>query len=965
MGDQAPLQTGRHALAFVDENTPLSSDADFSEVPTVFSFGYKGYGSGAVRFVKAVDDVERARGFEPPLWVDVRTSRKVRALGFKERAFERLVGLGRYRWLRDLGNEKVLDHGGGVKIRNPEAVAELLEAVLATRRRRVIFFCSCSGSLAECHRHTVGQLLLQHAAGQGVGIRLVEWPGGDPKTLTIELSSGSELQRETIDIHGADRETEAAAVAWGSHGILQAKGAAPRHVLLGPAVFGEKQTYLQIVGPLGPEELKDPMASAHQWRMAHGTEVMTIDSVLVGPSTGRRSTPTWSPAPDASLLSSSSAMPESDVDDRAMIARKALRPYQLQAVRDMRAAHSQFRRILVSLPTGTGKTLVAGHYLKTEFFDKGDTVLWIAHTEELLDQAYATLTRELGIPEYSVGRHFAGRTEETTKPDARIWLVNNTVISGPKRADLIVVDEAHHAAAVTYREWLSRYRAHTPKGARVLGLTATPYRLDDGEVKSLMSFGFSKPAVKIFEKTAFQRSFCQLAAEGYVAPFKRLRFETNLRFKVKLANTGDVSNESLRSLNTRQRNHFIHGVWEKQREQFGKTLIFVGTQDHARDLAAVFGADANYVISGDGSSRDERRQIIHEFRIGKAPVLINVGILKEGVDVPDIRTVILARPTASPVLYSQMVGRGSRVLPTKKFFYLVDIHDQLGEYERYMMGVEYLADRSDGDLIEVSRRAAAAERIERSPVKSLAEDPRALIDLLSSDSRHILTNFAGWIAFETPEGVPVPIAGLLDGHELTMLRGVADESGLLSPSRREDLVESIVGRPSDVFSRCLGALDEGLQGRILEFNQGRIEEDTAALDVLRADIGQNLPRGEGLAQMRSLAEHLQAWARSINLSESRTGSLIQDATVTSATYAGVMGLRDPKSEPFVRLLLPLEWKIVSSAIDRSRARTLTFADAPQIMTALNHFDPSWATHSDAVLDAILRAGRGEEVARAI
>jgi len=146
MGDHALLRTGRPALAFVDESASPPSGADVTDVPTVFSFGYKGYGSGTARFVKAVDDVERARGFEPPLWVDVRISRKVRALGFRERAFERRVGPGRYLWLRDLGNEKVLDHSGGVKIRNPDAVAELLAAALATRRRRVIFFCSCSGN---------------------------------------------------------------------------------------------------------------------------------------------------------------------------------------------------------------------------------------------------------------------------------------------------------------------------------------------------------------------------------------------------------------------------------------------------------------------------------------------------------------------------------------------------------------------------------------------------------------------------------------------------------------------------------------------------------------------------------------------------------------------------------------------------------------------------------------------------
>lgn len=104
-----------------------------------------------------------------------------------------------------------------------------------------------------------------------------------------------------------------------------------------------------------------------------------------------------------------------------MITPKALRPYQRDAVLGMTEAHRTHRRILVSLPTGTGKTLIAGHYLKTNFFERGDTILWIAHTEELLDQAYATLTGELNIPEDEVLRHFARGGSDGGTGGSRPW----------------------------------------------------------------------------------------------------------------------------------------------------------------------------------------------------------------------------------------------------------------------------------------------------------------------------------------------------------------------------------------------------------------------------------------------------------------------------------------------------------------------------------------------------------------
>ena len=178
--------------------------------------------------------------------------------------------------MRDLGNERVHEGREGIKIRRPDAVADLLRLAVDAPRRRVIFFCSCAGSFAGCHRHEVGRLLVRHAKRVGTRVRRVEWPGNEAVTLSFDVASTSELDRKTLDIRGVLEEPDAAAVPWGSHGILRAAKRRAEHVLLGPALFGERQTTLRIVEHLGPKRPGDTASLARRWRTAHGTDAQTV-----------------------------------------------------------------------------------------------------------------------------------------------------------------------------------------------------------------------------------------------------------------------------------------------------------------------------------------------------------------------------------------------------------------------------------------------------------------------------------------------------------------------------------------------------------------------------------------------------------------------------------------------------------------------------------------------------------------
>jgi hypothetical protein len=173
----------------------------------MFTWGYWGWGSSTKKLKQAVDLVERSRGYEPPYFVDVRMKRSGRASGFQGATFERLLGKNRYRWMPALGNKRIKTRKGPkLQINEPEAAEELLGLALTLRKKhqRMIFFCQCGLPLdpdrnpPQCHRVEVASLLLKVARQRNVNLSIAEWPGGDPKRVTYEIT---DQQAEEI-LHG-------------------------------------------------------------------------------------------------------------------------------------------------------------------------------------------------------------------------------------------------------------------------------------------------------------------------------------------------------------------------------------------------------------------------------------------------------------------------------------------------------------------------------------------------------------------------------------------------------------------------------------------------------------------------------------------------------------------------------------------------------------------------------------------
>jgi len=256
-----PVYIGTRSERRPDENKGSASDkpegrfmqrrggARSLSATTLFSFGYWGCGSATHELVEAIDAVETHRGFEPPLWVDIRGSRSVRAAGFRDKEFEKLLG-GRYLWMDDLGNKCVLEGRQGIEIINPAAATGLLSRALENPKRRVIFFCACAHP-AFCHRKEVGKLVLHYAKARRERVEIIEWPGGEPGTLTIDVlpSTLRKIERGDIKSTGIPSsmtKLDAVALPWGTTATMRA-GADQVSVLVGPAQFNAAGAHLRII----------------------------------------------------------------------------------------------------------------------------------------------------------------------------------------------------------------------------------------------------------------------------------------------------------------------------------------------------------------------------------------------------------------------------------------------------------------------------------------------------------------------------------------------------------------------------------------------------------------------------------------------------------------------------------------------------------------------------------------------
>jgi hypothetical protein len=212
--------------------------------------------------------VEAARGYEPPVFVDIRARRQVRAVGFREDTFERRMGRERHRWMRGLGNAAIETGRGPMRLRAPADVHELLGLALAqhAQRRRAVFFCSCSSpwDSGSCHRGLVRQELLRAARRLEVELTVQEWPGGPlagtaKEIVKVEPAVMAALRNggQALRLGRQMPESRLLGLAHGSLVTLQA-GGERQLVSLAPARFTAGEWRMPVfVQPVEPGDTRE------------------------------------------------------------------------------------------------------------------------------------------------------------------------------------------------------------------------------------------------------------------------------------------------------------------------------------------------------------------------------------------------------------------------------------------------------------------------------------------------------------------------------------------------------------------------------------------------------------------------------------------------------------------------------------------------------------------------------------
>ena len=400
-----------------------------------------------------------------------------------------------------------------------------------------------------------------------------------------------------------------------------------------------------------------------------------------------------------------------------------LKEHQKAALKALEAMRDNSETIaLLYHATGTGKTTTAVLDAKR----CGGRVLFIAHTQELVDQATKRF-RELWT-NTTVGRY----CEAIKQPRAHV--VCGSVQSVALHLDdfknddfdYLIVDEAHHAAADTYQKVLAYF-----KPAFTLGLTATPERADD------------KSILDIFKNTAHKLDIQTAVEIGELVPVRCIRIHTNIDLTKVRFNSVQYNIRDLESkIYVPERNRLIVGTW-LQYVRDKRTVVFCASVKHAQQIAELFqeqGISAA-AVSG-GMKQSERREFQDKFVNREIQVLCACDLLNEGWDCPEIEVLFMARPTMSKVLYTQQLGRGMRLYSGKESLMVFDFVDNASQYNTpYSLHRLFrLKDYQPGKLAVAPGAKKAAE----DDLYAKGEKPEALLDWPVDATDYELVDIFNW-----------------------------------------------------------------------------------------------------------------------------------------------------------------------------------------------------------------------------
>lgn len=402
-----------------------------------------------------------------------------------------------------------------------------------------------------------------------------------------------------------------------------------------------------------------------------------------------------------------------------------LRDYQEEAIEAVFREWKTVRSTLIVHATGLGKTVTAGGICR-RVADDGGRILFLAHRGELLRQACDKMSRFFGLEcevekaGERVSRLFAPQvvagSVQSLCQDRRLAEFDADTF------DAVIVDEAHHAPAATYRKILDYFG-----GAKVLGVTATPDRADGLALRN------------VFESVAHAFELRDAIAAGYLAPIRQKSvFVEDLDLSQVRTVAGDLHQGQLEEVLLEDK--VLHEIAAPMKDLIGArpTILFTVSVAQAYRLAECL---QGYLGEGraeaiDGTADEiTRRRMYEAFARGDVQVMVNCALLTEGFDAPHASCVAIARPTTSRALFSQMVGRGTRLHPGKEDCLVLDFVGNAGKH-RLVTPLDIL-DGSDIDdeTRELAKKKADDGMAVHEAIDAAAADIAALRRRLRAQAR--------------------------------------------------------------------------------------------------------------------------------------------------------------------------------------------------------------------------------------
>lgn len=423
-----------------------------------------------------------------------------------------------------------------------------------------------------------------------------------------------------------------------------------------------------------------------------------------------------------------------------------LRPYQTESIDRcfaMWEAASPLQRIAIQLPTGAGKTVVFTKLIRKAREERGfGTALVLAHRDELVQQAVDKLRKD--DPTLRVGIVKAAQNEVT---DVDVIVGSVQTLHRDKRLaqlppiDLVIVDEAHHVVAASYVKILTALGCYREGGPWLLGVSATLERNDD------------KRLADVFQDIAHQIDILDLVPEFLVEPKAKAIGVQDFDLTGVRIQAGDLAEKDLAEALDRSGAYGVVAAAYVEHAKERSGIVFcpnIATSERMAEVFCEWGIDAEAISSR--THHDERKAILARYQAGVTQVITNCAVLTEGFDAPHTSCVVIARPTKSRTLYSQMVGRGLRLHPEsgKTDCLVLDLVGVAGRHE--LCTIADLTKYEIKDVRDFESLPEAAERTRTEKVVKTRGTLRARdIDLLRRASNSPIRD--GWF-LTTAGGTP-------------------------------------------------------------------------------------------------------------------------------------------------------------------------------------------------------------------